>query len=104
MERLKDTPAAIGHARRAVETNPHYAKALAHLAELEHRTGASADALEHLRRAIRAGADWADVHCRLGDLLRECGQADEAASHYRHALQLNQRYQRAAEGLSGLAA
>ena len=104
MERLKDTPAAIGHARRAVETNPHYAKALAHLAELEHRTGASADALEHLRRAIRAGADWADVHCRLGDLLRECGQADEAASHYRRALQLNQRYQRAAEGLSGLAA
>ena len=102
--RLGELGPAETHARRAVEINPGYIKALIQLAELCSRRGAGAEAVEHLQAAIRAGADWPDVHVQLGDAMRQCGMRDGAASHYRRALELNAQYARAREKLNSLAA
>jgi tetratricopeptide (TPR) repeat protein len=102
--RLNDVEGAILHARRAVQINPAYARALVHLAELEAAGGDVAAAVEHLRRAVQAGADWADVHLRLGDWLRESGDRADSARHYRRALELNRNLERASAALVALAA
>jgi len=95
---------ARGHLVRAIEIDPGCVKAMLRHAELDAGAGEVDRAIEYLDRAIRAGGDWPDVHVRLGDLMRHRGMAEFAGSHYRRALELNGRYDRAAERLASLAA
>lgn len=104
LSRLGSFQDAEAHARRAVEINPRYVKALLALAELVARRGVDAEAAEHLRAAVGAGGDYPDVHARLGDLMKALGAAASARRHYDRALELNAHYTRAVEGLASLAA
>ncbi|HAU38751.1 MAG TPA: hypothetical protein DCX07_13675 [Phycisphaerales bacterium] len=102
--RLGRTAAAGEHARRAVEINPKYVKALVLLAKLCDREQRSDEAIAHLEQAIACGGDWPDVHCQAGELLGRHDRREAARRHLERALQLNHRYMRAAEQLRLLAA
>jgi tetratricopeptide (TPR) repeat protein len=95
---------ALAHARKAVELNGRYVKALVHLGELEAQSGALGEAIAHFRGAVEAGGDWPDLHVRLAELLRQAGQTDQAARHYGRALELNRSYGPAVTGAKSLAA
>ncbi len=102
--RLGRSKPARDHLLRAIEIDPTSVKAMLRHAELDAGAGEVDRAIKYLDRAIRAGGDWPDVHVRLGDLMRHRGMAESAGSHYRRALELNGRYDRAAERLASLAA
>ena len=102
--RLGRPDPARRHLLRAIEIDPGCVKAMLQHAELDAGAGEVDRAIEYLDRAIRAGGDWPDVHVRLGDLMRHRGMAESAGSHYRRALELNGRYDHAAERLASLAA
>ncbi len=104
LTRMNQLGGALQHARRAVEINPRYAKALLHLAELMVEAGEADDPIDLLRRAIDNGADWPDAHARLGDAYRRAGDVRQARRHYRRALELNDKYDIAARRLASLAA
>lgn len=104
LARLGDRDAALVHARRAVEINARYVQALVHLAGLLDGADQRFEAIAALRQAMAAGADFADVHARLGELLQQAGMIPQARQHYGRALELNKKYQHAADRLRTLAA
>ncbi len=104
LERTGQVAAATIHARRAVEINPRYVKALIHLAELAGQAGDNDQAIDALARAVECGADWPDIHARLADACRQAGKVAQAVAHYRRALELNDHYEHAARGLASMAA
>lgn len=104
LERMGRPDEAMGHARAAVKINGRYVRAHLHLGKLCAEAGLDDETLEHLEQAIGCGADWADVHCTAAELLRSRGRTAEASRHLKRALQLNPRYQRAADVMASLAA
>jgi len=102
--RLGRIDASLEHAERAVVINPHYVKALVHLAELYSRAGRTRLAAACCRRAIASGGDWPDVHCMMGRLLDGRGRPARARKHFERAMQLNPNYAGAANVQPSLAA
>lgn len=95
---------ALRQARQAVRINPRYVRALVQLATLCTELDRPDEAMGYLEQAIDAGADFADVHCMAGELMTRCNRTEKARRHLLRALQLNPRYVKAAELLSGIAA
>jgi tetratricopeptide (TPR) repeat protein len=104
LHRMGRVDEAMTRARTAVRINGQYVRARLHLGKLCAEAGRDNEAIEHLEAAVACGADWADVHCGAGELLARRGQTREAKQHFRRALQLNPRYERAAEAIRALAA
>jgi tetratricopeptide (TPR) repeat protein len=104
LHRMGRSPEAMTHARTAVQINGGYVRARLHLGKLCAEGGLDAEAIEHLEASIACGADWADVHCAAAELLGRRGRTREARRHLTRALQLNPRYERAAEAIAALAA
>jgi len=104
LQRLNRIAEAIEAAGKAITINPRYVTALVHLGRLCAEAGQAAQAVAFLNRAIASGGKWADVHCLIGQLLAKLGQRDKAKMHLRRALDVNAKYDLAAEELTALAA
>jgi tetratricopeptide (TPR) repeat protein len=102
--RLNRRSEALEFARRAIEINPRYVKALMYLGQLSAEDGNTAEAIQYMQKAIACGADWPDVHCMTAGLMRQANQVASARAHLERALQLNAGYVRAAKELALLAA
>ncbi len=95
---------AMNYARRAVEINPSYVRALLQIGRLCGQDGRHSEATKYLRRAIACGADYPDVHFQVAELMLRRKARDAARKHLDRALQLNPHYAPAAEALASMAA
>ncbi|MBL7133394.1 MAG: tetratricopeptide repeat protein [Phycisphaerae bacterium] len=95
---------AIKYARRAVQTNPSYVRALLQIGRLCRQEGRDSEAIEYLRRAVACGADYPDAHLELAELMLRRKSPGPARKHLSRALELNPHYTPAAETLASMAA
>ena len=81
--------------RRAVESDPEHARALAALGQALQTLARTEEAVPFLREGIVLMPDDADLHCDLGNALQTLGQLPAATAAYRRSLQLNPKLSRA---------
>ena len=102
--RLGKADEAVIHAKRALEINPRFMKALVHLGKLYAQARQDVQAIEQMETVISLGGDWADVHYVAGEAMGRQNRLDEAKKHLARALELNPNYTPAAKAYASLAA
>jgi hypothetical protein len=94
-----DLDAGIAMWKRALDLDPHDAKAHSNLGFALARKGSLDEAMGHYRKALEANPNLAEAHNNLGIALLQKRQFDEAMIHFQEALEASPGYSRSYEAM-----
>jgi superkiller protein 3 len=80
---------AVGHYRKAIDEDAHFADAYNNLGAALARQGNFEEAIAQFGKALAAGLETAQVHDNLGIALTEKGAMAEATAQFERAVQLS---------------